>query len=243
MKTLIENIIKLRNPKFHFDSALNNSALIQFIWIQIWSIFRGLLLLLVFKNPKGALLGKGVKFFNTPKIHFGKFLKLGNYVYLSALGKEGIVIGNNVSIGAYSRVIVSTSFDNLGSHIKLGNNVGIGEYAYLGGGGGLTIGDDCIVGQYLSCHPENHNYQDQSIPIRLQGVNRTGIKIGPNCWIGSKVTILDGVEVGSGCIIAAGSVVTKSFKANSIIGGVPAKFIKTRCDEKYKKSLSLNSVA
>ena len=158
-------------------------------------------------------------------------MKLGDNVYLSALGKDGIIIGNNVSIGSFSRVIVSTTLENLGSLIKLGDNVGIGEYAYLGGGGGLTISNDCIVGQYLSCHPENHNHEDLSVPIRLQGVNRKGIKIGQNCWIGSKVTILDGVEVGSGCIIAAGSVVNKSFPENSIIGGVPAKFLKSR-DEK-----------
>lgn len=228
MKKLLENIIQLRNPQFHFDPELNKAALLQFIWVQLWSAFRGLFLLLFLRNPKGALLGKGVKFFNLPKIRFGKFLKLGNQVYLSALGKDGIIMGNNVSIGSYSRVIVSTSLDNLGKYIKIGNNVGLGEFAYLGGAGGLEIGDDCIVGQYLSCHPENHNYQDLSIPIRLQGVNRKGIKIGSNCWIGSKVTLLDGVEIGSGSIIAAGSVVNKSFPANSIIGGVPAKLLKSR---------------
>jgi acetyltransferase-like isoleucine patch superfamily enzyme len=59
-------------------------------------------------------------------------------------------------------------------------------------------------------------------------VNRKGIKIGKNCWIGSKVSILDGVQLGNGCIVAAGAVVTKSFPDNSIIGGVPAKLLKTR---------------
>lgn len=228
MKTFAENIIRLRNPKFQFDKDLNKGALFQFIWIQFWSIIRGMSLLFLFKNPKGALFGKGVKLFNISKIQFGKFLRLGNSVYLSALGKEGIIFGNNVSIGAHSRVIVSTSLNNLGRFIKLGNNVGIGEFAYLGGGGGLEIGDDCIVGQYLSCHPENHNHNDIDVPIRHQGVVRKGIKIGSNCWIGSKVTILDGVEIGSGCIIAGGSIVTKSFPENYVIGGVPAKLLKYR---------------
>lgn len=151
-----------------------------------------------------AILGSHVKFFNSSKIKFGKYLKLGDHVYISALGKEGVFFGNNVGIGAYSRVVVSTTFDNPGKYIKIGNNVGIGEFAYLGGGGGLEIGDDCIIGQYFSCHPENHVTHNLNMPIRYQGVSRKGIKIGQNCWIGSKVTILDGVSIGEGCMIAGG---------------------------------------
>jgi acetyltransferase-like isoleucine patch superfamily enzyme len=123
--------------------------------------------------------------------------------------------------------VISTSFNNLGSHIYIGENVGIGEFAYLGGGGGLEIGNDCIVGQYFSCHPENHNYEDPKQLIREQGVSRKGIIIGSNCWIGAKVTILDGVIIGSNCVIAAGAVVTKSMPSNSVIGGVPARVIKS----------------
>ena len=231
MKAIIQKIIQFRNPDFKFDEALNTRALFQFIWIQVWSIIRGLKVLLFLKNPKGMLLGKGVTFFNISKIHYGKFLRLGNQVYVSALSKNGIQFGDNVSIGAFSRVIVSTSLNEIGDKISIGNNVGIGEFAYLGGAGSLEIGDECIIGQYLSCHPENHNYQDTTISIRHQGVTRKGIKIGRNCWIGSKVTILDGVEIGNGSIIAAGSVVTKSFPENSIIGGVPAKLLKTRTNE------------
>lgn len=228
MKPLIEQVIRLRNPDFRFDKNLNSSAFISFVWDQFCSLFRGWKLLFSFRNPRMAMLGRRVRFFNLAKIRFGRFMKLGNQVYLSALGSEGITFGDNVGIGAYSSVIVSTSLNQIGTHIRIGSNVGIGEFAYLGGAGGLEIGDDCIVGQYFSCHPENHNYSNSEIPIRMQGVHRKGIKIGTNCWIGSKVTILDGVTIGDGSIIAAGSVVTKSCPANSIIGGVPAKLIKNR---------------
>ncbi len=228
MKRILEKIIKKRNPTFSFDPQLNTTALLSFVAKQIFGILRGLKLLIYLKNPKMAILGKGVQFFNTPKITFGNFLKIGDFVFISALGKKGISIGNNVGIGSFSQIIVSTSFNNLGEHIKIGNNVGLGEFAYLGGAGGLEIGDDTIIGQYLSCHPENHIATDLTIPIRLQGVTRKGIKIGKNCWIGSKVTILDGVEIGDGCIIAAGAVLTKSFPKHVVIGGVPAKIIKNR---------------
>ncbi len=156
-------------------------------------------------------------------------VQLEDFVKISALGRSPIRLGNRVRIGAYSRLITSTTFDQLGSHITIGDDVGIGEFAYLGGAGGLDIGDDCIIGQYLSCHPENHIFTDNDELIRHQGTTRQGIRIGKNCWIGAKVTILDGVTIGDHCIIAAGAVVTKSMPPYSVIGGVPAKVIRLRC--------------
>lgn len=228
MKNLIENIIRLRNPEFRFDPSVTTAMLRQLIWQQGTSIIRGLKLILHLRNPNWAMFGTGVRFFNLSGIRWGRFLRLGERVYICALGRKGITLGDNVSIGAFSRLIVSTTMNNLGSHIYIGHNVGIGEYAYLGGAGGLDIGSDCIIGQYLSCHPENHNYEDPDHSIRLQGVSRKGIHIGNNCWIGSKVTILDNVRIGDGCVIAAGAVVTHSFPKNAIIGGIPARILKIR---------------
>ncbi|MDI9338947.1 MAG: acyltransferase [Sediminibacterium sp.] len=228
MKTLFENIIRLRNPNFSFDPDISTSTIMAFTWLQVCCLIRGLKLIFYGKQPKTALLGKGVSFFNASQLQFGKYMRLGDGVHISALGKKGISIGNNVSIGSYSRLIVSASFNDIGEYIKIGNNVGMGEYSYLGGAGGLEIGDECIIGQYLSCHPENHNTGNIQESIRHQGVTRKGIKIGKNCWIGSKVSILDGVEIGDGCIIAAGALVNKTFPPNSVIGGVPARILKQR---------------
>lgn len=87
---------------------------------------------------------------------------------------------------------------------------------------------DTIIGNYVSFHPENHNYKDFNVPIRLQGVSGKGIKVGNNCWIGAKATFLDGSEIGNGCIVAAGTVVNGKFPDNVIIGGIPAKILKNR---------------
>ncbi|GAA5038689.1 hypothetical protein GCM10011506_36820 [Marivirga lumbricoides] len=228
MKTLVQNIVQLRNPAFRLHESVSSQDLIQFTYTQVRSLLRGMKMIFKGKKNKMALLGRGVRIVNSHKFTYGRFMKLGDFVYISALGKKGIKMGSNVSLGSFSRVVVATTLDNPGEGICIGDNVGIGEFAYLGGAGGLEIGNDCIVGQYFSCHPENHNYEDHEKLIRMQGVSRKGIKIGANCWIGSKVTILDGVEVGEGSVIAAGAVVTKSFPAYSIIGGVPAKLIKTR---------------
>lgn len=237
MKYVIQRIIQFRNPKFQFDRSITTWELLEFTAVQALCFFRGMKLLFRFKNPKGALFGKGVSLYSPSKLKLGKFVRLGRNVEIHALGKRGVQLGDNTGIGAYSKLVVSGSFKDLGIGIKIGNQVGIGEYAYLGGAGGLSIGNDCIIGQYFSCHPENHNYSDTHELIRLQGVNRKGIAIGENCWIGSKVTILDGVSIGSGCVIAAGSVVTKDMPPNAVIGGVPARVLKSRITETNSISL------
>jgi acetyltransferase-like isoleucine patch superfamily enzyme len=228
MKQLLETAIRLRNPLFKWDPAITSQEVYQLLTTQIAAVLRGVLVIFKRKKPKLLSVGKGLTLISPQKISWGKMVKLGKHVTLSGLGTEGLALGNNVSIGDFSKVIVSTTYNNLGKSISIGNNVGIGEFAYLGGAGGLTIGDNCIVGQYFSCHPENHNYKDANELIKHQGVNRQGITIGENCWIGSKVTITDGVTIGNGCVIAAGAVVTQSFPGNSIVGGVPAKLLKTR---------------
>ena len=228
INSLVLKKIQQKNPDFTFDKKVNSKVLLELAIQKGVQRLRGFKLLWSGRVPDKLFLGRKVQLSYLSNIRFGKYVQLEDFVKVSALCKDELVFGNNVKIGAYSQVIASTSFNNIGEYIRIGNNVGLGEFAYLGGGGGLEIGDDCIIGQYLRCHPENHNYQDVDTPIRLQGVHRQGIKIGKNCWIGSKVTILDGVTIGDNCVIAAGAVVTKSMPANSVIGGVPAKVLKSR---------------
>jgi acetyltransferase-like isoleucine patch superfamily enzyme len=229
MKQLITWFVrKYKNPKFKFDENISSKIILSLFTIRLLAKLRSLKLLLYFSLPKSLFLGRGVRFFYFSNIKLGKFVTLGDFCYISGLGHKGVVIGDRVNIGDFSRVIVSTSFNNIGEGIILHDDVAIGEFAYLGGAGGVEIGTGCIIGQYFSVHPENHVFKDLTCEIRGQGVLREGIIIGDNCWIGSKVTILDGAVVGSGCVIAAGAVVTGKFSDNVIIGGVPAKVIKER---------------
>jgi len=145
----VEKIVQQKNPHFKFDETVDLRLLLALVWRSAWKRIRSFKLLFYGQWPDCVFLGRGVRFFNTRNIRFGKWVQLEDHVFLQALGKEPIVFGNNVSIGAYSRVIISTSFNNMGRGIRIGNNVGIGEFAYLGGAGGLEIGDDCI-GRYFS---------------------------------------------------------------------------------------------
>ena len=163
------------------------------------------------------------------KMFFGNNLNIGYKCYINALSFEGLTLGKKVSLGMYTTIKLTGSLQKIGNYIKIGDNVGLGTHGFYGCGMGfLEIGDDTIIGNYVSIHPENHNYKDLSIPIRLQGVNGKGIKIGKNCWIGAKVTILDGTSIGDNCIVAAGAVLKGTFPDNVIIRGVLAKIMKYR---------------
>ena len=156
------------------------------------------------------------------------WLNIQRDVYIDALSKNGVQFGSHVSIGCFTRIECTGSFSHLGEGFSCGDYCGLGTNAFYGAAGGITIGNNVIIGNYVTMHSENHNFSDTNIPIRLQGTNHKGIVIGNNCWIGAKVTILDGVHIGDGCVVAAGAVVTKNFPDNVVIGGVPAKIIKSR---------------
>jgi acetyltransferase-like isoleucine patch superfamily enzyme len=235
MRKIIEKIVHFRNPQFRFDEHITSSMILELMFDKSMMFMRAFMFhVFRLKKPQLLFFGRQVHFYNYRNISLGKWVRLDDWVFLGALGKGKLAIGNNSGIGAFSRIEISQSFNNIGNSITIGDNVGIGPYASLGGAGGLEIGDECIIGPYLSCHPENHHFEKLEVSIRHQGVYRQGIKIGKNCWIGAKVSILDGVEIGEGSVIAAGAVVTKSFPPNSVVGGIPAKLIKSRKVESIK---------
>ncbi len=227
---------KKKNSSFTLDEQVSTGMLFSFFIDKAASVIRGFRALFNGKYAKQLMLGKRVTVSNWKYFNYGKCVQIGKDVSINAFGNEGLTIGDYSWIGAMSFLKVSFSIHQPGEFIRIGNHVGIGEYAHLGGAGGLEIDDDCIIGPYFSCHPENHQFINHQELIRLQGVTRSGIKIGKNCWIGAKVTILDGVVIGNNCVIAAGAVVTKNMPSNSVIGGVPANVIKILSAENMKMS-------
>lgn len=88
--------------------------------------------------------------------------------------------------------------------------------------GGITIGEGTLVGPKTVIATLNHHMN----PEKRANLIPKPVKIGAKVWIGANVTILPGVNIGDGAIIAAGAVVNKDVAPNTVVGGVPAKFIK-----------------
>lgn len=228
---LIEKIIrKLKNdPHYKWDSAYSARDLFYVSIRRSIQIIRGLFLKPFLKSTSGLVfIGSRVKVQHGYQLTAGKNLILEDNVTINALSSNGIRLGDHVSIGKDSILFCTGVIAQKGTGITVGNRTGIGARAFLAGQGGITIGDDVITGPNIQIFSENHNFSDQTVTIKEQGVTKQPTIIGNNCWLGGGITILSGVTIGDGCVIAAGSVVTKSVPANSIVAGVPAKVIKTR---------------
>jgi len=175
----------------------------------------------------GVMLSPSARIRCRSRIFVKGSLVLEDNAVINALSENGIEFGNGVSIGKSACIECTGTIRDLGKGLRLGDGVGVGSFSFLGCAGGVEIGSDTILGNFVSLHSENHVFSDVSVPIRDQGVIRAGIKIGKGCWIGAKATILDGVTIGDNCVIAAGAVVVAGVYPNYVVlGGVPARVIK-----------------
>lgn len=115
--------------------------------------------------------------------------------------------------------------------LRLGDNVSINRASNLSCFGGVTLGDNVAVGHGASIISTNHEFGDPLVPIKYQPMMSAPVVVGSNVWIGAKAIILPGVTIPDGTVIAAGAVVTRSIiEPDMIVGGVPARVIKSRFD-------------
>ncbi|WP_456312057.1 DapH/DapD/GlmU-related protein [Pseudomonas shirazensis] len=112
---------------------------------------------------------------------------------------------------------------NYGKHITIGKNVFINFDCTFLALGGIMIEDDVLIGPKVSLITENHPLN----PEERKGLIGKPILIKKNAWIGANATILPGVTIGENAVVAAGAVVSKDVPDNTIVGGIPAKFLKT----------------
>jgi maltose O-acetyltransferase len=116
-----------------------------------------------------------------------------------------------------------------GDRMELGDRVTFNFGCYVNGFGGLVFGDGANIGPYCMLHTANHNFDDLEQSVVEQGWEDVGpMEIGRNTWIGMGSIVLPGVRIGEGCVVGAGSVVTRDLEDFTIAVGNPAKVIRSR---------------
>jgi acetyltransferase-like isoleucine patch superfamily enzyme len=112
------------------------------------------------------------------------------------------------------------------TELKTGDNIGFGVNCFVAGK--VTLGNNVMIGPNTTIPGANHNFEKVDIPMNAQGNTIKGTTIEDDVWIGANSVVLDGITIGKGSIVAAGSVVTKNIEPYSIVCGVPAKLLRKR---------------
>jgi acetyltransferase-like isoleucine patch superfamily enzyme len=178
----------------------------------------------------GLFVGRHVRVLFPRRMRAGRRVFIGDNAYINAFGRDGIEIGNNVSIREHAWIQITSRLDQPGAGIRIGDDTYIGPRCILGAGGGIRIGARVLFGAGVQLLAEDHMFQDPEAPIREQGVARRGIVVEDDAWLGNAVIVLDGVTIGKGAVIGAGAIVTRDVPSGMIAAGNPARVIRARGD-------------
>ncbi len=176
-------------------------------------------------------VGNNLKLLDVPDLYVSKNSKLiigNNVLFRSDIeiridNESTIIIGNNCRIDKGVRLIATN-----GSSIILDNDVRVGLGSVFNGGCDILIGAYTLISGYVFLQTSMHTFNNRNMPIQKQGYQHGPVQIGTDVWIGAHAVILPGCIIGEGSIIGSNAVVTKSVDEYTVVGGIPAKFIKTR---------------
>ena len=125
-------------------------------------------------------------------------------------------------------------YTDFGKNITIGKDVFINSGCHFQDQGGIKIGDGALIGHNVVLATINHDLN----PKENRKNHYAAIKIGAHVWIGSNATVLPGVTIGDYAVVAAGAVVTRDVPAMTVVGGVPARVLKTiQEEERYETAV------
>lgn len=170
-------------------------------------------------------------------MRFGKNSFIGPGYDWLFVDLHGVKVGDNVMIGKNAWIQVSKSQRPmhlrggpkglLGGVISIGDGTNIGRNTTISAVKKITIGRKCLISYNVSILDHDHEVDNPKIsPMDSQPAKAEDVIIGNNCFIGAHSFILKGVKLGNHCVVGANSVVTKSFPANSVIAGNPARLLR-----------------
>jgi acetyltransferase-like isoleucine patch superfamily enzyme len=176
-----------------------------------------------------VLCAPGVRVLHARHVRAGRDLDLEEGVFINGLSRRGVVFGDRCTVGRGAVIAPSGIFGGEpGEGLLMGDHSNLGAWAYVGCSGFISVGSNVLMGPRVSLLAEDHNAVSTEEPIKAQGVTRLPITIEDDVWLGAGATVVGGVTVGRGSILAAGSVVTKDVAPFSVVAGVPATLVRTR---------------
>ena len=210
-------------PRYLWEQTV--TALLGWIPTLLGIALRALFYKLIMRIDGVVAIETGVRIRFADLIHLGRGAYIDEGVYLHAC-PNGIEIGENTYIMHHAELHVYNFRDIPHSRIRIGRNCLISEFNVLRGQGGITIGDNVYTAPFVQILAVNHVFEDPAKPIIEQGITAEGIAIEDNAWIGGSAIILDGVKIGEGAVVGAGSVVTTDVPAHTVVAGSPARVIR-----------------
>lgn len=150
--------------------------------------------------PFSTQLDGAVHVAGRPRVDLGERCRLGRDVFFETVGEGTVVLGEHVRINAGCFLV---------------------SYARI------TIGKNCLIGEYASLRDADHGISGDG-PIREQAHRSAPIVIEDDVWIGRGAAILRGVRIGAGAVVGANSVVTHDVPARTVVAGCPAREIRKR---------------
>ena len=157
------------------------------------------------------------------RLEVGKGVELRRNIEIRVHQEAHIIIGDNVRIDRGVRLLATNK-----AEIVLENGVRIGLYSVFNGGDSIHVGAKCLISGFVYLQTSMHGYKDRNLEVQQQGYNHAPVKLGPDCWLGTHVVIMPGVELAEGVVVGSNAVVNRSFEAHKVLGGIPAQVLKVR---------------
>jgi acetyltransferase-like isoleucine patch superfamily enzyme len=178
---------------------------------------------------RSPILGRGLAIRKPGHIRMGDHVSIDDHTMLDAgSGEEtAIRIGNRVIISRGCLIQAKNR------PLTIDDDCDIGAHTIVASGGGISLAPSVLVAANCYIGGARYHFHDRATPILFQGIYSRGpITIGEGAWIGATATILDGVTVGRGCVIGAGSVVVHDIPDHAVAAGTPARVLRFRDEAK-----------
>jgi acetyltransferase-like isoleucine patch superfamily enzyme len=175
---------------------------------------------------RNVVFGQGVVLRHPRKIRLGDDVVVDDLVMLDAKGTDN----RGISIGRGSFLGRGTILSCKNGDIALGDFANIGFHSEIFSGSSVRVGHHALFAAYTYVVGGGHEFGQPGTPVIEQPRTSLGIEIGDNVWLGAGAKVLDGVRIGSGCVVGAGAVVTSDLPEETVAAGIPARVLRQRRD-------------